>query len=66
MVDFYKFCRPLRLKMFFSNKIRGHEKTDPIPTKLKKKSKFDPQINNSTLDIFLNNGTIQVLQLETI
>lgn len=51
LVDFHQFCRKLRIKMFFANKdIKKSETT--VPEKLRKKSKFDPDITNSMLDAF--------------
>lgn len=62
MMDFYKFCRSLRLKIFFSDKKHKDDKTNSIPPKFKKKSKFDPQINNQTLEIFEQVVTTEVLK----
>lgn len=60
MTDFYKICRTLRLKMFFAVKGQNQDNISTIPMKLKKKSKFDQQMNNPTLDIFQQVITMEV------
>lgn len=53
LTDFYKFCRTLRLKIFFQNANRTQVPMQhPNLIKLKKKSSFDPVINNAALDVF--------------
>lgn len=47
--------------MFFADKKVTTKDTDIIPPKLKKNSKFDPQINNSSLEVFQNVVTIEVM-----
>lgn len=45
VTDFYKICRTLRLKMFFAVKGQNQDNISTIPMKLKKKSKFDHNMN---------------------
>lgn len=51
LADFHKFCRTLRLKIFFAEK-EINKKETTVPIKLRNKSKFDPNIINSTLETF--------------
>lgn len=51
--DFHKFCRKLRMKVFFAeNKLGKKPEQQTLPSKLKPKSTFDPEIKCNTLETF--------------
>lgn len=49
-VDFYKFCRSIRLHIFFADKKSGNKEINNITERLQSKSQFDPQFDNPALD----------------
>lgn len=56
LTDFYTFCCNIRLKMHFyeENKKKKTEVEECIPKKLKRKSKFDPVVESTMLEVFQN------------
>lgn len=61
ITDFHKFMHKLKLKIFFADKPHTNVNKEILPSKLQKKSKFDPIVNNTLLDSFKQCITNEIL-----
>lgn len=50
--DFYRFCRKIRMKMYFADSNITKEKISTTPARLKARSTFDPPVTSHMLEAF--------------